>query len=285
MIELHLSGTSADESPGPGASNPLPAPNANNPVHEPWPQTAGSGGITWYDSAQRTAYLEEIHTASREAVAEIGAARTAGDLERAERAARVASAFRNTARAETQELLSPGGRVMSQALEQERSWTSMFSKYGGTSTFETYEAIALASGRSSRWASGLAGVGKYLGPLGVVVGLGVAGYEVSHAPPGQGLQTAVREGGGMVGGAVGATGGAALGAGAAVGVAAFLGLSGPPGWLVLGLGVVGGFAGGYLLSGRGRADAGALYDAAELKATEVRYGIESIYNLYGVPGF
>jgi RHS repeat-associated protein len=276
----------ADQATSPGTSTPDAGSGRDDPQHEPKPQTAGAGAVTTYDSAQRVAYLDDIHAQSSQAVSEIETARELGDLERAEKAAREASAFRNAVRTETQEMLSPGGRLMSQALEGDRSWAVMFEKYGGTNTFETYEAIALASGRSSGWVTGLATVGKYAGPAGVIFGVGVATYEVATAPPGQQLRTASRETGGMAGGALGATGGTALGVGAAGVIAGACGLAGPPGWLVLLLGAVGGIAGGYAGSEGGRAGGGALYDAVEPKAEEVYRDTErGIYNLYGVPHF
>jgi RHS repeat-associated protein len=250
------------------------------------PQTAGSSAVTVWDTAQRARYLEAIHNRSLSAVAEVEAARAAGDLEAAERSARAASAFRNTIRSETQEFLSPGGRLMSQALEGERSWTTMFNRYGGTHSFETYSEIAAASGRSSRLVTGLSTFGRYAGPIGVAVGVGVAGYEVSNAPPGEAPRVAVREAGGMVGGAAGATGGTALGTGTAMVVAGLLGLEGPPGWLVLVLGGAGGLAGGYGGSEGGRAGAGALYDAAvDESAAAYQEAERGIYQLYGVPHF
>ena len=157
-----VANTSADSASAAPPTIPveaLPSAPATPPLWRP--QTAGTGAVAWYDSAARGDYLEDIHDVSQQAGAEIEAARSAGDLQGAERAAMGASAFRNAARTETQQLLSPGGQMMSEALEGERSWATMFNKYGGTNTFETYAAIAEASGRSSKLVTRLATGGRY----------------------------------------------------------------------------------------------------------------------------
>jgi len=250
-----------------------------------WPQTAGSGAVTWWDAAQRSGYLDLIHNRSDTAVAAIRDAEAAGDLAAAEQIAREASLFRNTTRTATQELLSPGGRYMSQLLESDRSWPAMFERYGGTDTFETYSRIAAASGRSAPAVTWAARVGRYAGPAGVALGVGVAGYEVATAPEGQRTRVAVRETGGIAGGGVGATAGTAGGSALAGGIAVMLGIeAGPPGWLVLGLGALGGLGGGVVGSEAGRAGAGAAYDSADQQLREFNATIvNGIYNLYGVP--
>ena len=86
----------------------------------------------------------------------------------------------------------------------------------------------------------------------------------------------------MAGGAAGATGGMAVGVLGAGGIATALGLSGPPGWLVAALGLIGGLGGGYGGSRAGRAGAGAAYDAAEQQAVEV-YN-EMIRDIYQARG-
>jgi hypothetical protein len=89
---------------------------------------------------------------------------------------------------------------------------------------------------------------------------------VVDAPPEQRARVAAQKTGGFAGGMAGASLGAAGGTAAAGGIAALLKLSGPPGWLVLALGVVGAGALGYAGSEADEAGGGALHDAARSEA-------------------
>jgi hypothetical protein len=153
--------------------------------------------------------------------------------------------------------------MMSKALEQDRSWGAIFKKYGGTQSFETYEAIAEASGHSSKWVSRVAIFGKYAGPAGVATGVGVGAYHVYKAPEAERPRVAMQEAGGVGGGAVGVTVGTGLGTATAGGIAGLLGLSGPPGWLVLALGIGGGLLGGFGGSEGGKRLGGKAVDLIE----------------------
>lgn len=227
----------------------------------PLPQTAGQGLLTMHDTAKRLAYLKRIHDASDAAVAEIQAARAAGDLAKAERMAREVSALRNAVRTETQALLSPGGRLMSRTLEQPRDWAKQFNRYGGTESFETYESIAKGAGRSSPSVTGLAKFGRVAGPAAAAFGLAAGGYELYEAPEAERPRVLTREVGGIAGGAAGSTLGTAGGTLGAAGLALLLGLEGPPGWLVLALGLGGGVAGGVGGSKAGREGGEILHDS------------------------
>jgi RHS repeat-associated protein len=257
-----------------------PADEYDPPTWWP-PQSAGYSSVTTYDTWRRLAYLDQVHQAADEAVARVRAAKAAGDLVAAEKAAREVSALRNTLRTATQELLSPGGRVLSRAVEQPRDWATVFNKYGGTETFDTFENVARAAGRSSKSVTALATFGKYAGPLGTAAGVYVAGSEVYHAPEAERPRVAARESGGFVVGAVGSTAGTAGGTALGTIIVGALGIStGPGGWLILALGIGGGAAGGVGGSAIGREAADVVYQKVEETHNNT---VRGIYNLYGVP--
>ena len=107
--------------------------------------------------------------------------------------------------------------------------------------------VAIGSGRTNPWMSGASKVGRGLGVAGSVLGVGFGIYNVVTAPPGETARVAAGEGGAFLGGALGAT----LGTGLAVFALGLL-LSNPLGWLVIGVGMIGGFVGGYFGSRYGR---------------------------------
>jgi RHS repeat-associated protein len=251
-------------SPAPAADTTTPQASVAAPPDQAGvalPQTGGSGLATTYNSFMRSNYLDAIHAKSEAALATIADARATGDLAAAEAAARDANQFRNLTRTATQKVLLPGSEYMSQMLEQDRSWETLFKNKGGTNSFETYAAIAKSSGKSAPSVTFLATAGKYAGPAALAFGAGVGAYNVATAPPDERPRAALVETGGFVGGGIGAEVGVAGGTAAAGGIAALLGLSGPPGWLVLGLGLVGGIAGGAAGSSGGRSLGGAVADA------------------------
>ncbi|HUF54865.1 MAG TPA: RHS repeat-associated core domain-containing protein [Dehalococcoidia bacterium] len=245
---------------------------------DPWTQTAGSGAVTIYNTAQRSEYLAQVRTNSAQGVQRVQAARGAGDLAAAEAAARETSATRNALRTATQERLTPGSRYMSQVLEEVPDFESLAQRYAQPNQFDTFEEVARAAGRSRGSVTTLTRVGKVAGPAGVAFGVGVGVYEVVEAPPAERPRVAAREGGGVLGGAAGAELGFAGGTGLAVVIAGVAGLSGPPGWIVLGLGLVGAGAGGYFGSEGGRAAGGALYDASQSHDAQRRQEMNEFYS-------
>lgn len=253
--------------------------------HDPWTQTAGSGAVNIYNTAQRSEYLAQVRANSAEGVQRVQAAREASDIAAAEAAARETSATRNALRTATQERLTPGSRYMSEVLEEARDFESLAQRYAQPNQFDTFEEVARAAGRSRGSVTTLTRVGKVAGPVGVAVGVGVGVYEVVEAPPAERPRVAAREGGGVLGGAAGAEVGVAAGTGGAALIAGALGLSGPPGWLVLGLGFLGAIGGGYLGSEGGRAGGEAMYDAATRADDTYRQGLKDYYSdLYVIMG-
>jgi RHS repeat-associated protein len=92
-----------------------------------------------------------------------------------------------------------------------------------------------ALGRTSRWA-GLVGTG---------IGLAIGFQSVAEASPEERPAVITEETGSFIGSAAFGAVGTAAGTAAAGGIAVALGLSGPPGWLVGLLAIIGGGAGGY----------------------------------------
>jgi RHS repeat-associated protein len=217
-----------------------------------WHNPLGSGLVTVWDTTQRMTYISTIREASADAVAEI---RATESLDDAERIARDVSTARNATRTAAQGNLTTGSRLMSEALDPPRNWGTVFEKYGNTRSFETFERIAEGAGRSNPNVTRLATLGKFAGPIAVGTGVVVSGVNVYQATPEDRPRVAVEELGATGGGAVGASLGTAGGVGLATLIAGALGLSGPPGWLVIGLGLVGGGVGGYGGSEAGRRSA------------------------------
>jgi hypothetical protein len=182
-------------------------------------QPFGSGLVTVHDTVRRMSYITTIEDAAEkaaQAIRELATKPTAENLLEAERIAREVSSLRNVTRTATQETLSFGGQVMSEAIEQPRDWATLLEQYGkqhGGSSFETFEEIALASGRSSK---GIVALGKVAGPAAVIVG-GVLAYQrISAAPPNERAQVAFEEMDKGAGGALGGSIGTAIGATLAV---------------------------------------------------------------------
>jgi hypothetical protein len=221
------------------------------------PQPAGPGLVTMYDTHQRSKYLTQIKGISATSVEEIEAARLRGDLPAAERAAHYASDMRNQIRTETQGRLLPGGRVMSGALEGDRSWPTIIDKYSGGNapSFDTYQTIAKGAGRSRGSVTTLTKIGKVGGPVATVVGAGVAAHEIANAPAQERGRVASRETGGVLLGAAGAT----LGSAAAVAGMGLL-VSNPVGWAVIGVGLAGAAIGGFIGSEAGKKAGQWLHD-------------------------
>ena len=249
----------SDGNPPVPAPAPTPAPAASNPPctsDSHLPQTAGQGSVTSYDTWRRIQYTTGNAERAQAAVTAINQAEAAGDLAAAKAIAQQASAERNIARAATQGVTSPGGKVIAGMLEQDRSWAAVLAKYSGgaEANFDTYRRIAAATGRSAKSMVVFTRMSKVLGPLGIVFGAGVASYEVSQACPADRPRVAASEGGAFVGGAVGSTLGMAGG-----GLVLGLLVSNPAGWMVIGAGVVGAVALGWLGSDLGRSAGSGLF--------------------------
>ena len=226
--------------------------------------STGSGAVTTYDTAQRARYLETIETRSAEAVRHIQEARTTGNLAEAEKLAQEVSNLRNEVRTVTQQNLSPGGRLMSEVLEQPREFGALVEHYRARDAFDTYEEVARAAGRSRQSMKTLYWFGKVAGPIGVGIGVGTSINYINNATPEERPRVIVEETGSFLGGAGGATLGVAEGTTVAIGIAALLGLaSGPPGWLVIGLGILGAGGGGYFGSEAGRTAGRNIYDVSQ----------------------
>lgn len=217
------------------------------------PQWAGPGLVTLYDTTRRSQYLEQIQDVSRYAVQRVQDARAANDLGAAEEAAKSASRLRNSIRAATQRRLSPGGYIVSRAIDEPRDWSYISRRYAKANPFDTYEAIAAASGRSRPELRALQRFGRFLGPVATLAGTAVATKAIVQAEPSERTRVIAQEAGGFVGGAIGANLGAAAGVSVVTGIAAVAGVSsGPPGWVVLVASLVGGGIGGYYGSDTGR---------------------------------
>ena len=163
-------------------------------------------------------------------------------MKQAGEAAEEGSRGRNWRRETTRKRLTPGGRVISEALDQPRAWDDIIKKYGNPyESFEAAEKIADATGRtraSLRW---LGTLGRWAGGLGVVAGIFLGGRAVVNAPPEKRMAVLVEEVTAAAGGGGGAVLGGWLGAGAVTLLA-----SNPGGWVIAGAiagGVVVGYAG------------------------------------------
>ena len=170
---------------------------------------------------------------------------------------------RQTLRTATQNTLSPGGKLVSMAIEQKDTFESQYEKYANRASkagpygpMDAYKGIIEGSGSSNKLVSSINSFTKVAGPVGLGLGLASSGYVIANAPVGQTGRVASEEAGGFLGGlaggvaATGAIGGLALGA-AAVGVT----VAAP---VVLVAGAVAGIAGAIYTSGYGR-QAGAHY--------------------------
>lgn len=231
-----------------------PAPGTDR---DPLPQTMGQGLSTSYDTFRRWQYTTQIHANSTGALRLIDQAQVNGSLAAAEDAARNASQSRNVLRAATQEQLLPGGRVVSNMLEGDRSWGYITNRYNaaGEANFDSWRRVAAASGRSSSSMVMFTRVSRVLGPVGIVFGAGVAANEVACAPPEQRARVAAQETGGVAGGLAAGSLGMAGGA-----LVVGLLVSNPAGWVVLGAAVIGGGILGYFGSEGGRALGGRIFD-------------------------
>lgn len=254
---------SSDQATDSSESNALPKPNA------------GAAAVTMWDSVQRGRYTTGNVSRSAEAMSRVRAATQTGDAIRAWEAAREASDARNAARVATQGRLSPGGRAMSQAIDAGRTFESSVAEYStrapGARTpsptryaYTIAERVAEGSGRSNPWMSRLARGGRFLGPLGIAVGMGLAARNIRNASPEERGRVASGEIGNFAGGAAGVTLGMSAGVAFAGGVSGLLiglGLiAGPIVWLAIGLGILGAIAGAWAFGNLGRGIGETVYD-------------------------
>lgn len=149
--------------------------------------------------------------------------------------------------------------------------TSALQRVGNPIKAAARGASSLPGGKSLATGVGVAGgalvflkpVAAAAGPAGDALEVVLGAKAVVDAPPEERLRVTAQKTGGFAGGMAGGALGVAGGTAAAGGIAVLLGLSGPPGWLVLALGVVGAGGLGYAGSELGEAGGGALYDAAQ----------------------
>jgi RHS repeat-associated protein len=286
-------GTQNERPDGGTPASPTPVQaNGVEPEHPPdagpeefWDvpaRSSGGGAVTWWDSVQRGNYVAGNRAASGAARQEIAAALAEKNAPKAWSEAEKVSNLRDLRRTATQKKLSPGGRVLSEAIEEEATFVERVAKYtkrlpsveGGAKVAtrnagEVSRRIAVAAGESRAAIKVLAKGGRVLGPIGFAVGAGFAIHAVVTAPEGQRGRVASREAGSFAGGALGAT----AGMGAAVAALGFVngfgagllgvGLAaGPIGWVAIAVvGVAAAVVVGYWWSKRGGQIGEAAYDA------------------------
>ena len=248
------------------------------------PQTAGSGAVGLHDGVHRSGYQKQIKATSRAAVEAVDAARRNGDAAAAMRIAREAVEQRDAVRAATQRRLTPGGRMLSEALEKPMRFEQRLARAAQkvakpgqeASAFDVAQELARSSGSSRGSLKFLSRVGKFGGAAGVVLGIGFGAKAVRDARPEDRPRVLAEEGGGVVGGAVG-SGLGTLGGAATIAV---LG-SNPVGWGILLVGAVGG---GIVGSEVGREIAGTLYENPILAIPPAAAGMGAPAHTLGAKG-
>jgi hypothetical protein len=213
--------------------------------------TGGYGLLTFYDSYQRGLYKSKIEANSANAVSKINATQIEGE---AEKISRQVSKDRNILRNKTQQKLSPGGRAMSNAIDQPRVFEELAEKYKQPNPKDTYKDVAKAAGRSNSGLKHVIKLGKIGGPVTTALDGGLAIYNINEAAPEDRNRVIVEESAGFVGGAAGGTLGTALATGAATIVFGAIGVT-PIGWVVILVGIGGGAVGGYYGSEAARSEA------------------------------
>jgi RHS repeat-associated protein len=236
------------------------------------PVNPGASAVSTRDSLLRGSYLKENKRMAEKAVKEVSKAHRARDAVKAWEAAEQASNARYARRVASQGKLSRGSRALSKVLDMGRDFASSVREYSvrtpGSQTsaptryaFTIANRVAEGSGRSNKWMSRLAKGGKILGPLGIAVGVGIGGYNISQAPEGKKGRVAAGEIGSFIGGAIGFSLGMEAGVGAGLFMAAALG-SNPVGWAI-GIGIVLGFASAWAFGSKGRDTGVAVYSTID----------------------
>jgi hypothetical protein len=250
-----------NEAAGPAMNSPAVASVEPDAPRVDMRSTAGYSAVSTWDAFRRVDYKAQAVANSKAYMAQFNnLART--QMMQGSTLAQQAFEARQALRTATQNTLSPGGKVVSMAIEKQYTFNGQYAKYasqmpdGPAAPMDVYRKIIEASGSSNKWVSGLNTFTKYAGPIGTAVGLGASGYAIANAPSGQTGRVAAEEVGGFLGGIAGgvtstaAVGGLALGA-AAVGLT----VAAP---VVLIAGAAAGIAGAVYTSAYGR-EAGAYY--------------------------
>ena len=278
----------------PPSAPPAPEKPLEVTVHGPPPKhrkkktkpSAGAGigaGSTrsTIDALKRVQYERAIKQKSAEAVEQVRKLRASdkpGDAVKAWNAAEEASEFRGKVRAATRKGMSPTGRTMSDAIDKTHPTKWYAEKYSsppevrpkigkgrppmppdpqGAYVYEVAEDVAKAAGKSRGGFPGLLlKSGRYLGPLGMAVGIGLSAREVYNAPEGERGRVAAREVGAFAYGMLGAEVGG-LGALAVAGL--ILGAT-PVGWAAFGIAAAGALVGGLIFGYMGGQTGQGIYD-------------------------
>jgi hypothetical protein len=160
--------------------------------------------------------------------------------------------YRNDTRTATQERLTPGGRALSEAIEQPRPWEQVYEKSrikANGEPFGTYENVAISAGKSNPQFRLLNTGGLVLGPLLLALGLMGSAARIADAAPENRARATFEESGafifGLAGGTFGTSGGVSLGTSLVTGLGEFGWIAvggGPATWLIVGCALVGGIA-------------------------------------------
>ena len=224
--------------------------------------TAGYSAVSTWDAYRRVQYKARSVANSAEFARQLsGLART--HTAEAEILARQAFEARQALRTATQNTLSPGGKLISMAIEKAYTFNGLYAERarrlganGPYAPYDVYKEIIEASGRSNQLVSRINQFTKIAGPIGMGLGIYGSATAIANAPAGETGRVTAEEGGSFLGGMAGgmaatyAIGGLALGA-TAVGLTVAA-----PVVLVAGAGA--GLTGAYFGSSYGR-EAGSFY--------------------------
>lgn len=183
--------------------------NAADSIEDFIYNTRGSAGYSVtsaYDALRRVNYKKAIEANSGRFISQIKEL-SPTQLAEAEIIARNAFDTRKNLRTATQNLLSPGGRLTSKAIEKpnnfEQQLSSRFAKAlkegEKINQMEAYNRAIKSAGTSNGFVSGVSTFTKYAGPIGTIAGLGMSGVTVYDAPSSQKGLVAAQEAGGFLG--------------------------------------------------------------------------------------
>jgi hypothetical protein len=221
--------------------------------------TAGFSAVSGYDALQRVGYKAATQLSRSQYLDKLTSISPATTAE-VDALARGAYDARQSLRTATQQTLSPSGKVISRLIEQtstfEKKLAERFTKAAKAGQVitqnEALKRVIIASGESNKYVSGFNSFSRFAGPLGATVGIGLSGYAIANAAPGQTGRVTAEEAGALVGGIAFGTA-ATYGAGILIGAA---GLTFAP--AILAVGIVAGIGGAYYGSNLGR-EAGTYY--------------------------
>lgn len=224
--------------------------------------TAGYSAVSTWDAYRRVEYKARAVANSGSFMNQFNSL-SRSQISQGQSIANQAFEARQALRTATQNTLSPGGKLVSMAIEQKYNFANRYEYYadraakaGPYGPMDAYKGIIEGSGSSNKLVSSINSFTKVAGPIGLGLGLASSGYVIANAPVGQTGRVTSEEAGGFLGGlaggvaATGVVGGLALGA-AAIGIT----VAAPA---VLAVGAVAGIAGAVYTSGYGR-QAGAYY--------------------------